>query len=67
MKTTETRLSLSTKVLTWLSTHIKQDQARLDALDHLNEHTVLMANDWAMKFIPEKYRESQSDWFGKQE
>ena len=45
--------------------NVKQDQARLDALDRLDEHTVLLVNDWATKFIPQKYRESQSDWFGK--
>lgn len=45
--------------------NVRQDQARLDALDLLDERTVLLVNDWAMKFIPQKYRESQSDWFGK--
>lgn len=44
---------------------VRQDQARLDALSLLDESTVLIVNDWAMKFIPQKYRESQSDWFGK--
>ena len=44
---------------------VRQDQARFDALDFLDEQTVLMVNDWAMKFIPQKYRESQADWFGK--
>ena len=44
---------------------VRQDQARLDALDLLDERTVLLVNDWAMKFIPQKYRESQADWFGK--
>ena len=44
---------------------VRQDQARLDALALLDESTVLIVNDWAMKFIPQKYRESQSDWFGK--
>ena len=44
---------------------VRQDQARLDALDLLDDGTVLLVNDWAMKFIPQKYRESQSDWFGK--
>ena len=24
-----------------------------------------MTNDWAMKFLPQRYREAQSDWFGK--
>ena len=31
----------------------------------LDETTVLIAQDWAMEFLPTKYRESQSDWFGK--
>ena len=44
---------------------VRQDQARLDALALLDEGTVLIVNDWAMKFLPQKYRESQSDWFGK--
>ena len=44
---------------------VRQDQARLDILDILDEETVLIVNDWAMKFIPQKYRECQSDWFGK--
>ena len=35
-----------------------QDQARLDAL---------IVNDWAMKFLPQRYRESQADWFGRRE
>jgi len=42
-----------------------QDQARFDALRLLDHDTVLIVNDWAMKFLPQRYRESQSDWFGK--
>lgn len=42
-----------------------QDQARTDALQLLDHETVLIVNDWAMKFLPRKYRESQTDWFGK--
>ena len=45
------------------STH--QDQARLDVIDSLNPETVFVVNDWAMKFMPQRYRESQTDWFGK--
>ena len=44
---------------------INQDQARTDVLDLLDDETVLIVNDWAMKFLPRKYRESQTDWFGK--
>ena len=42
-----------------------QDQARLDFLDLLDDETVLIVNDWAMKFLPQRYRESQCDCFGK--
>ena len=55
-------------ILSWKA-HIlrlaNQDQARLDALEHLGEGDVLIVNDWAMKFLPQRYRESQADWFGK--
>ena len=42
-----------------------QDQARIDVLEKLDDNTLLIINDWAMKFLPQKYRESQTDWFGK--
>ena len=42
-----------------------QDQARLDVIDALEQETVFIVNDWAMKFLPQRYRESQTDWFGK--
>ena len=45
--------------------NLNQDQARLDVLDDLDDSSVLLVEDWAMKFLPRKYRESQSDWFGK--
>ena len=44
---------------------VHQDQARLDAINALDEHSALIVSDWAMKFIPQRYRESQQDWFGK--
>ena len=44
---------------------INQDEARLDIIDSLDNTSVLLVQDWAMKFLPRKYRESQSDWFGK--
>ncbi len=44
---------------------INQDQARLDILQDLNPESALLVLDWAMKFLPRKFREAQSDWFGK--
>ena len=31
----------------------------------LDETSVLLVLDWAMKYLPRKFRESQSDWYGK--
>ena len=44
---------------------INQDKARLNLFRDLDSDSVLIVLDWAMKFLPRKYRESQSDWFGK--
>lgn len=44
---------------------INQDECRTDFLESMNEEDCLITLDWAMKFLPEKYRESQKDWFGK--
>ncbi|CAG2188666.1 unnamed protein product [Mytilus edulis] len=32
----------------------------------LISHEVLILADWAMKYIPQTFRETQSEWFGKQ-
>ena len=44
---------------------VHQDQARLDAINALDGLSALIVSDWAMKFIPQRYRESQQDCFGK--
>ena len=44
---------------------IRQDQSRLEVLEHLDRESVLITQDWAMKLLPRKYRESQTDWFAK--
>ena len=54
----------------WIShilRYINQDEARLDIIKALDKISVLFVLNWAMKFIPRKYRESQADWFGKQD
>ena len=48
-------------------TSVNQDEVQLDVIHGLNKRSVLIVQDWAMKFIPRKYRESQSVWFGEQE
>ena len=47
----------------WIS--INQDGTRLSILHSLNEKSILLIEDWAMKFLPRKYHERQTDWFGK--
>ena len=37
---------------------VNQDQARSDILDKMDDTSVLVILDWAMKFIPRRYRES---------
>ena len=44
---------------------VNQDEARLEVIYSLNESSVRLVQDWAMKFLPRKFRESQSDWFAK--
>lgn len=40
---------------------IHQDSARINFLESLNESSVLVIQDWARKYLPRKYRESQTD------
>ena len=42
-----------------------QDLARLDILQNLGPKSALLTLDWAMKFLPRKFREAQRDWFAK--
>lgn len=44
---------------------LQQDKCWIDVLQELNFSEVLMTQDWAMKFLPLKYRETQADWCGK--
>ena len=44
---------------------VNQDAARTDFIDRLNKNSVLLIQDWAMKFLPRQYRESQGEWFAK--
>ena len=42
-----------------------QHESRLDVIDELDETSDLLVLDWAMKYLPRKFRESQTDLFGK--
>ena len=38
---------------------LNQDAVRIDRIDCLDDNSVLLFQDWAMKFLPRQYRESQ--------
>ena len=42
-----------------------QELARTDTLQNMKDNDVLITLDWAMKFLPRKYREGMEDWYGK--
>jgi len=44
---------------------IQQDKARTSLLENLQPSSVRITQDWAMKFLPQKYRETQADCFAK--
>jgi len=57
-----------TAIEAWKSHHmrtVRQDQVHLDIFELLQEESILIVSDWAMKFLPEMYRESQQNWYGK--
>ena len=62
------RATLTNKINTWkahILHSINQDQARLDIIQNLGPQSALLFLDWAMKFLPRKFHEAQSNWFGK--
>jgi hypothetical protein len=44
---------------------IHQATALEQALNELDDSSVLLISDWAMKFLPQHYREPQREFFGK--
>lgn len=44
---------------------VHQAEAKHSVLESLDHQSVLLVQDWAMKYMPRKYREAQSDWFAK--
>lgn len=44
---------------------INQNHAKDDLMWNNDEDDVYIHMDWAMKYLVEKYRESQRDWYGK--
>lgn len=55
-------------ILAWKAHQLRtvnQDQAKHDVLDVIFRSSALLVMDWAMKFLPRKFCESQCDWFAK--
>ena len=44
---------------------VNQEEGKQDALASLDAQTCLLIMDWAMKYLPQRYRERMSDFFGK--
>ncbi|KAK3106377.1 hypothetical protein FSP39_018797 [Pinctada imbricata] len=59
----------SIKAVEELKGHIlrskNQERGRADITGSLKVGEMFVVSDWAMKFLPRKYREGQTDWFGK--
>jgi hypothetical protein len=44
---------------------VNQESAKQNVLETLDDSSVLIVMDWAMKFVQMKFREKQSEWYGK--
>ena len=44
---------------------IAQEESKHDVLRQLDDNTCLIIMDWAMKYLPQRYREQMSEFFGK--
>ena len=44
---------------------VVQEKAKQDVLTNLNKESTLLMMDWAMKFLPMKFRERMDDFYGK--
>ena len=44
---------------------VNQDLCRQELIENLPDDTIFVSMDWAMKWLLEKFREPQSDFFGK--
>jgi hypothetical protein len=42
-----------------------QERSKTDIIDQLKSDEAHVTMDWAMKFLPTKFRESQQEWYGK--
>lgn len=59
----------SRKVISLWKAHImrttNQEREKQEILENLDSSSNVVVIDWAMKFLPIRFREKQSDWYGK--
>ena len=58
----------SDRVLQWKAhvlRAINQETAKSKILDNLEKHQCLIVMDWPVKWLPRRFRETQSEGFGK--
>lgn len=48
-----------------IARNVNQDLFRIQKLENLKRFEGVLVMDWAMKFLPMRYREKQTDWFGQ--
>ena len=56
------------EIMSWKAHQLRsvhQAEAKHSVLAKLDNRSILLVQDWAMKYMPRKYREAQSDWFAK--
>ncbi|XP_061189168.1 uncharacterized protein LOC133197244 [Saccostrea echinata] len=56
------------KIYDWKShiiRNVNQEEFRTNKLENLKRFEGIIIMDWAMKFLPMRYREKQTDWFGQ--
>jgi len=44
---------------------LHQDRARQEVLDEVDSSKIFTTQDFAMKFLPRRFKETQMEWFGK--
>ena len=44
---------------------VQQDEAKSTSVQGIDDESTYQAVDWAQKILPQKYREGQSEYFGK--
>ena len=55
-------------IMAWIGHQLRlvnQEEAKTNVINQLDDRSVVMVQDWAVKWIPMKYREAQTDCFGK--